>query len=132
MRIRYFKRPAAAILLIIVALVPHQTVRSAESDTGNSDSDPAAAQEFQGLAKSNQSSDEMGFASRILGQGFEYGAESGELLIESLMKLAMVQKQSGDYLAATQAGELAIELIEKNGGVFDPALVEPLVFLARL
>ena len=131
-RIRYFERPAAAILLIIVALVPHQTVRSAESGTGNSDNDPAAAQEFQGLAKSNQSSHEMGFASRILGQGFEYGADSGELLIESLMKDAMVRRQAGENLRAERAAGLAIELIERDGGVFDPALVEPLVFLAQL
>ncbi|MCZ6537188.1 MAG: hypothetical protein O6838_04765 [Gammaproteobacteria bacterium] len=84
------------------------------------------------LATSGQYSDAMGLVSHILDQGSEYGAATRASLVEPLMKLAMVQKQSGDYLPATQAGELAIELIERNGGVFDPALVEPLVFLAQL
>ncbi|MCZ6537187.1 MAG: tetratricopeptide repeat protein, partial [Gammaproteobacteria bacterium] len=132
MRIRYFKRPAAAILLIIVALVPHQTVRSAESGTGNSDSAPTPVIEFQAFSTAGQYADALAVAARVVDQASDYQSATRASLVEPLMKLATVQKQSGDYPAATQAGELAIELIERNGGVFDPALVEPLVFLARL
>ena len=132
MKIRDFRRPAAAIFLIIINLASHQIARSAESGTSDLGSTPVPAKEFQGHETSNQFSDVAGIASRILGEGSEYGAETGELLIEPLMKHAMVRRQAGENLQAMRVAELVIELIERNSGVFDPALVEPLVFLAQL
>ncbi len=132
MKIRDFRRPAAAILLIIINLASHQIARSAESGTSDFDSTPVPAKEFQGHETSNQFSDVAGIASRILGEGSEYRAETGELLVEPLMKHAMVRRQTGENLQAIRAAELVIELIERNNGVFDAALVEPLVFLAQL
>ncbi len=132
MRARYFRRLLAAIFLIIINLAPHQAVRSAESGLSNFGSASAPAEESQALAKSSQHSDVVGSAYRILGQGYEYVAETGESLVEPLMKHAMVRQQAGENLQAEQAAEVVIELIERKGGVFDPALVEPLVFLAQL
>ena len=131
-RARYFHRLLAAVFLIIINLAPHQAVRSAESGRGNSGSASAPAEEFQALATSSQYSDVMRSAYRILGQESEYEAETGESVVEPLMKHALVRQQAGENLQAEQAAELAIELIERNGGVFDPGLVEPLVFLAQL
>ncbi|MCZ6687735.1 MAG: hypothetical protein O7C69_08535, partial [Gammaproteobacteria bacterium] len=149
MAIRYLLRSAAISLMIAIAFSTLQvaqaaapdsqpiveqgdTVGNLNSNTANLENNLAATTKFQALATSGQYSDAMGLVSHILDQGSEYGAETRASLVEPLMKLAMVQKQSGDYLPATQAGELAIDLIERNGGVFDPALVEPLVFLAQL
>ena len=132
MTARHFHRLLAAIFLIIINLAPHQTVQLAESGLSNFGSASAPAEESQAPAKSSRYSDVLGSAYRILDRGSEYGAETGESLVESLMKHAMVRQQAGENLQAEQAAELVIELIERNGGVFDPGLVEPLVFLAQL
>ena len=132
LRIRHFRRLVAAILPIIVAFAPYQIVQSAEPDTSKFNSAAQPAAEFKALATSSQTSDAIRIASRILGQGTEYAAETGESLVEPLMKHAMVRQQAGENLQAEQAVELVIGLIERNGGVFDPGLVEPLVFLAQL
>ena len=125
LRIRHFRRLVAAILPIIVAFAPYQIVQSEEPDTSKFNSAAQAAAEFKALATSSQTSDAIRIASRILGQGTEYAAETGESLVEPLMKHAMVRQQAGENLQAEQAVELVIELIERNGGVFDPGLVEP-------
>ena len=132
MTARHFHRLLAAIFLIIINLAPHQTVQSAEPGLSNFGSASVPAKESPALATSSQYSDVMRSAYRILGQESEYEAETGESVVESLMKHALVRQQAGENLQAEQAAELVIELIERNGGVFDPALVEPLVFLARL
>ena len=132
MTARHFHRLLAAIFLIIINLAPHQTVQSAEPGLSNFGSASVPAKESPALATSSQYSDVMRSAYRILGQESEYEAETGESVVESLMKHALVRQQAGENLQAEQAAELVIELIERNGGVFDPALVEPLVFLAQL
>ncbi|MCH8220523.1 MAG: tetratricopeptide repeat protein [Proteobacteria bacterium] len=132
MTARHFHRLRAAIFLIIINLAPHQAVQSAESGLSNFGSASVPAKEFQALATSSQYSDVLRSAYRILDRGSEYEAETGESLVEPLMKHALVRQQAGENLQAEQAAELAIELIERNGGVFDPGLVEPLVFLAQL
>ena len=130
MTARHFHRLLAAIFLIIINLAPHQTVQSAESGLSNFGSASVPTKEFQALAKSSRYSDVLGSAYRILDRGSEYGAETGKSLVESLMKHALVRQQAGENLQAEQAAELVVELIERNGGVFDPGLVDSLVFLA--
>ncbi len=132
MPINLFHRPAAITLLVAGMLFAPQVVCSPEADTTDIDSAPTPAVEFQAFSTAGQYADALAVAARVVNQASDYESGTRASLVEPLMKLAMVQKQSGDYLAATQAGELAIELIERNGGVFDPALVEPLVFLAQL
>ncbi|MCZ6717530.1 MAG: tetratricopeptide repeat protein [Gammaproteobacteria bacterium] len=149
MTIRYSYRSAAISLMFVIAFSTLQIARSAapdkqpkegqseaagdlSSNTANLENESAVAGEFQTLGASDEYSDVMGLAYDILAKGAEYGAETRELLVEPLMKHATVRKQAGEILQAERAGDLAIELIERNGGVFDPALVEPLVFLAQL
>ena len=113
-------------------LFAQQVVRSAESGATDFDDTPIALVEFQAYSTAGQYAEALAVAARVVEQASDDQSATGAALVEPLLKLAMVRQQSGDYVAATRAGELAIELIERNGGVFDPALVEPLVFLARL
>ncbi|MCZ6499203.1 MAG: tetratricopeptide repeat protein, partial [Gammaproteobacteria bacterium] len=132
MPINLFHWPAAITLLVAGMLFAPQVVCSSEADTTDIDSASTPVIEFQAFSTAGQYADALAVAARVIDQASNYHSATRASLVEPLMKLAMVQKQSGDYLPATQAGELAIELIERNGGVFDPALVEPLVFLAQL
>ncbi len=146
----YFNRPVVTLLMVAITVWMPQVVRSAgaadqipneqgeavlsgsDSDTSGIDNSAAANQETQALSTTSEYSDVTELAAHILEQGSVYGAETRALLVEPLMKVAMLEKQSGKNLQAERAGELAIELIERNGGVFDSELVEPLVFLAQL
>ena len=132
MPINLFHRPAATMFLVAGMLFAQQVVCSSEADTTDIDSASTPVIEFQAFSTAGRYADALAVAARVVDRASDYQSATRASLVEPLMKLAMVQKQSGDYPAATQAGELAIELIERNGGVFDPALVEPLVFLARL
>ncbi len=132
MPINLFHWPAAITLLVAGMLFAPQVVCSSEADTTDIDSASTPVIEFQAFSTAGQYADALAVAARVIDQASNYHSATRASLVEPLMKLAMIQKQSGDYLPATQAGELAIELIERNGGVFDPALVEPLVFLAQL
>ena len=149
MTIRYSCRSAAISLLFAIAFSTLQIARSAtpdrqsneelseaagdlNSNTANLENDSAAVTKFQALSTSGQHSDAMALVSYILSQQPEFESETRELLVEPLMKHATVRKQAGENIQAERAAELAIELIERNGGVFDPLLVEPLVFLAQL
>jgi tetratricopeptide (TPR) repeat protein len=132
MATRFQRRPFEIFLMIFVTLAAQQVVHSAEPDSDSRDSAPAPVIEFQNFSASGQYSDALALAAHVIDQGDDFGAETRALLVEPLMKLAMIEKISGENFKAERAGELAIELIERNGGVFDPALIEPLVFLARL
>ncbi len=129
---KLFCRPAATVILIAVMLFAQQVVRSAESGATDFDDTPTALVEFQAFSTAGQYAEAMAVAARVVAQASDDQSATRAALVEPLLKLATVRQQSGDYVAATRAGELAIELIERNGGVFDPALVEPLVFLAQL
>ena len=129
---KLFHRPAATVFLIACMLFAQQVVRSAESGATDFDDTPTALVEFQAYSTAGRYAEALAVAARVVEQASDDQSATGAALVEPLLKLAMVRQQSGDYVAATRAGELAIELIERNGGVFDPALVEPLVFLARL
>lgn len=132
MPIKFFNRPAATVILIAVMLFAQQVVRSAESGATDFDDTPIPLVEFQALSTAGRYADALAVAVRVVEQSSDDQSATRASLVEPLLKLAMVRQQSGDYVAATEAGELVIELIERNGGVFDPALVEPLVFLAQL
>jgi tetratricopeptide (TPR) repeat protein len=147
---RFFFEPTTFIFVIGTAFAMQQVGQSAEpvdqltieqgetglpglgSDAQGTDNGPGSNQLVQALPTTIEQSDISELAAHILEQGSEYGAETRALLVEPLMKLAMIEKQSGKNLQAERTSELAIELIERNGGVFDAALVEPLVFLAQL
>ncbi|MCH9025719.1 MAG: tetratricopeptide repeat protein [Proteobacteria bacterium] len=132
MPINLCHRPAATVFLIAGMVFTQQVVRSAESDTTDIDSAPTPVVEFQVLFTAGRYADALAVAARVADQASDYQSATRASLVEPLMKLAMVQKRSGDYLMATRAAESAIELIERNGGVFDPELIEPLIFLAQL
>jgi len=132
MPIKLFHRPAATIILIAVTLSAQQVVRSEESDKTDFDSTPTPVIEFQAFTTAGHYADALAVAARVVDRAADYESGTRALLIEPLMKLATILKQADEILDAMRAGELAIDLIERDGGVFDPALVEPLVFLARL
>ncbi|MCZ6687734.1 MAG: hypothetical protein O7C69_08530 [Gammaproteobacteria bacterium] len=132
MPINLFHWPAAITLLVAGMLFAPQVVCSSEADTTDIDSASTPVIEFQAFSTAGQYADALAVAARVIDQASDYPPETRALLVEPLMKLATIQKQADEILGAERAGELAIDLIERNGGIFDPALVEPLVFLAQL
>ncbi|MCH7894774.1 MAG: hypothetical protein IH907_09730, partial [Proteobacteria bacterium] len=129
---KLFYRPAATVILIAFMLFAQQVVRSAESGATDFDDTPTALVEFQAYSTAGRYAEALAVAARVVEQASDDRSATRAALVEPLLKLATVRQQSGDYVAASRAGELAIDLIARNGGVFDPALVEPLVFLAQL
>lgn len=129
---KLFHRPAATVILIAFMLFAQQVVRSAEAGATDFDDTPTPLVEFQAYSTAGRYADALAVAARVVEQASDDQSATRAALVEPLLKLATVRQQSGDYVAASWAGELAIDLIERNGGVFDPALVEPLVFLAQL
>ncbi len=129
---KLFHGPAATVILIACMLFAQQVVRSAESGATDFDDTPTPLVEFQAYSTTGRYAEALAVAARVVEQASDHQSATRAALVEPLLKLATVRRQSGDYVAASRAGELAIDLIERNGGVFDPALVEPLVFLAQL